>query len=264
MADTQVLVGLAIVSAVALAAYAYHMGWFGKKEGLCGDAPPGTLGNPTERDLIRIRNQALAGNGRGGYGQRDFLATKGALEQHINSGANVSISEMQRRHNLDLLAQGMRGNSEKMHGGGGGGKLAAGFPGPYNRNGEPLRPEEVLQAEQGAWGAARDQEVDHFDPSELASTAAAIATGADKGYSEFIQNLVVNPLLHFRHMQFVKSAKPFGAMPLIVDTLEMANYIPRVGLHAFNVQGVDQVNPMQLTEIDADDTSVNPTEVRVL
>jgi hypothetical protein len=260
MADKRVLVGVAVVAVLALAVYAYRAGFFGsKKEG---------METPTLREAVMLNNDLLAGQMRANRGDRHPMTWEGGVKSLINSGF-ITPRQLQQKHVREVISRGFTdksGFTEGAAGGcgsGGGGKLRAGYPNSGHQSGEPVRPEERYAAEQAAWQRQRGGEVDHFDPF-AGATAAVDATEADLGYNEYLQDLVVPPDLQMRHLSFVQSAKPVTAGVLIVDSLEMANYINRVGLKSFNVQGVDQVNPQQLTEIDSDDTAVNPTEVRIL
>jgi len=130
----------------------------------------------------------------------------------------------------------------------------------YHRAGAHLRPEDVAEAERMQWFTATSADNSGSFNTELAAEPTtdvmqyhSAAPAID--YNSFVTDLVVDPRTKDNHRRWVEEMKPWSGTAMKVDDLEMANYVDFQGLR--RPQAVVQYNPLQLTEIDTFDLSVN-------
>ncbi len=130
----------------------------------------------------------------------------------------------------------------------------------YHRAGAHLRPEDVAEAERMQWFTATSADCSGSFNTELCAEPTtdvmqyhSAAPAID--YNSYVTDLIVDPRTADNHRRWVEEMKPWSGTAMKVDTLDMENYIDFQGLR--RPQAVVQYNPLQLTEIDTFDLSVN-------
>ena len=147
----------------------------------------------------------------------------------------------------------------------------------YHRAGHHLTPGDLANMDRAAWfaGDAPAEEGNIGQRSDAAMLALSqnspeqtpghVAEHLDAGrlstvekvqdYGTYITDLVVDPRSRDNHAKWVADVKPWSGTARMVDTLEVEDYIPFLGLQ--RPQAVAQNNPLQLTEVDAFDLAKN-------
>jgi hypothetical protein len=130
----------------------------------------------------------------------------------------------------------------------------------YYATGADLMPQDVDKAEQQAWfraippGGAKA----HYNTEEGFYAGSDMTQSHTPGYDmdydgTYLTDLVINPRMRANHNAWVEEMKPWSGVSKKVDTLEVENYLPRVGITAFRMSAPPQYNPLQLTEVDQND-----------
>lgn len=130
----------------------------------------------------------------------------------------------------------------------------------YHRSGAYITPENVAEAEREQWFSALDADQAGQFNTELGregftDTMQYHQAAPAIDYGSYITDLVVDPRTRDNHNRWVEEMKPWSGVAMKVDSLDMENYVDFQGLR--RPQAVVQYNPLQLTEIDTFDLSVN-------
>ena len=127
----------------------------------------------------------------------------------------------------------------------------------YHQAGASVKPEQIAAAEREQWYAATVADsTGSFNPENVHEGFESHMTQPAIDYDSYITDLVVDPRTRDNHRKWVEEMQPWSGVAMMVDKLEMDNYLDFQGLR--RPQAVVQYNPIQLTEIDTDDLAVNP------
>jgi hypothetical protein len=128
----------------------------------------------------------------------------------------------------------------------------------YHRAGANLTPEMVAEAEREQWFAANGGR-EGFNPEPSDDPGADMmqyhAAAPDIDYNTYVTDLIADPRLRENQRRWVEEMKPWAGTAMTVDNLDLEPYVDFTGLR--RPQAVVQFNPLQLTEVDASDLSVN-------
>jgi hypothetical protein len=128
----------------------------------------------------------------------------------------------------------------------------------YHKAGATVKPSQIQSAEQQQWYAESSAMTPAFNPEkahEGFTSDADSAGGTGINYDDYVTDLVVDPRTRDNHRKWVEEMKPWSGVAMKVDNLDLEPDVNFIGLR--RPQAVVQYNPLQLTEVDTSDLSVN-------
>ena len=130
--------------------------------------------------------------------------------------------------------------------------------------GAHLQPSDIRKAEAQSWHATGVEPVygDSCGYIQGGGGYSSMDGGFDQGDAMTaapydVTNLVVDDRMASNHQKWANEMGPWSGTARKVDTLEVANYLPRTGIAAWSHRVPSQYNPLQLTEVDSHDLAAH-------
>ena len=240
------LVGAIIVLALIALYFAYAA--YGPKGTPAGGGAAEGFGGPDEADeraYLHWRNDAQRGwdfyaySGKGSpfdttKGFADYLASD-ATYSPLELGTAIAV-----KRGKEMYPQQPPSGIDRFH-----------------LTGRDLSHEETLQAEQQAWAPSHGRTMaDMASGQEVEPVVSADSYAANDGYLDYISDLVTDKRTRENHKLFVEEMTPWSRCSAVnVDKFNPGDFITFQGLQ--RPQGVAQLNPLLVTDMDADDLANN-------